>query len=206
MEGVVEVDALVVDAASRRASAPSRRRSGRRRSAPPAQPRPARADAPSGTPFHLPMQLQPSTQSWRVICVRDGMARRSASENSAGVSTRPSTFSRQSAKPFSRQRAIVRHRPASSCRWRGIRRQVGLGRTPAPGRSSRAARAARRASGARALDRMSRNHGACGQLVAAAEHAAPRRRSRRRAESRAGSVACIPRHARFLPRRSGSGR
>ena len=31
------------------------------------------------------MQLQPSTQSWRVICVRAGSARNSASEISNGV-------------------------------------------------------------------------------------------------------------------------
>src|ERR1700719_324085 len=43
------------------------------------------------------MQLQPSTQSWRVIWVRDGMARRSARENSIGFSTRPLTFSLKSA-------------------------------------------------------------------------------------------------------------
>ncbi len=58
------------------------------------------SSAPSGTPFHLPMQLQPSTQSCRVIWVRDGMARSSASDSSSGVSTRPPTDSFQSAKPF----------------------------------------------------------------------------------------------------------
>ena len=47
------------------------------------------------------IQLQPSTQSWRVICVRDGSARKSASENLAGRSTRPPRSSDQSAKPFS---------------------------------------------------------------------------------------------------------
>ena len=54
----------------------------------------------SGTPFHLPMQLQPSTQSCRVICVRDGNARRTASENCAGVSTRPPTLSRKQRNCF----------------------------------------------------------------------------------------------------------
>src|SRR3954471_12411439 len=47
------------------------------------------------TPFHLPIALQPSTQSWRVICVRGGSARNCASENCIGVFTRPSTFSAQ---------------------------------------------------------------------------------------------------------------
>src|ERR1700712_569007 len=36
---------------------------------------------PSCTPVHLPMALQPSTQSWRGIWVREGSFFRSASEN-----------------------------------------------------------------------------------------------------------------------------
>ncbi len=43
----------------------------------------ASSSADSRAPFHLPIALQPSTQSWRVICVRDGSARSSASEKLA---------------------------------------------------------------------------------------------------------------------------
>src|SRR5579862_9878072 len=46
------------------------------------------------------MQLQPSTQSWRVIWVRGGMARSSAMESDNLRSTRPPTSMRQSAKSF----------------------------------------------------------------------------------------------------------
>src|SRR5258706_6854359 len=52
----------------------------------------------SCTPFHLPIALQPSTQSWRVICVRAGIARSCASVSLIGFSTRPSTCRDQSAK------------------------------------------------------------------------------------------------------------
>jgi hypothetical protein len=63
----------------------------------------------SGTPVHLPITLQPSTQSWRVICVREGIACSSARLYCAGRATSPPTFSRQSAK-----------RSASSCRYRRL--------------------------------------------------------------------------------------
>src|SRR5262249_47428251 len=59
-----------------------------------------RRSSPSGAPFFFPIQPQPSTRSCGVICVRDGSARRSASENFAGRSTSPPTSSCQSAKPF----------------------------------------------------------------------------------------------------------
>jgi hypothetical protein len=59
----------------------------------------------SGTPAHLPIALQPSTQSWRVICVRAGMARSSASESDSGVATSPSTASRQLTKSSTAWRA-----------------------------------------------------------------------------------------------------
>ena len=48
----------------------------------------------SCTPVHLPITLQPSTQSWRVIWVREGSARSCSSENDSGCPTRPPTFSR----------------------------------------------------------------------------------------------------------------
>ncbi len=43
------------------------------------------------------MQLQPSTQSWRVIWVRAGNPRRSARLSDSGVCTSPSTVSLKSA-------------------------------------------------------------------------------------------------------------
>ena len=58
----------------------------------------ALSSADSCAPFHWPMQLQPSTQSWRVICEREGSARKSASERLIGLSTRPPTSSFQPAK------------------------------------------------------------------------------------------------------------
>ena len=94
MEGVDQIDALVIGRRRR-----SCRRSGRRCSAPAAAARPAPSTWPSGTPVHLPIALQPSTQSWRVICVRAGIACSSASEQVSGAATSPSTRSRQSAKP-----------------------------------------------------------------------------------------------------------
>ncbi len=42
--------------------------------------------ARAGRPVHLPMALQPSTQSCRVICVRDGSFFRSASDKASGRS------------------------------------------------------------------------------------------------------------------------
>ncbi len=78
-----------------------------------------RAASPSGTPVHLPMQLQPSTQSCRVIWVRDGSARSSASDKLTGRSTRPPTSSRQSAKLVVGERADSRRPADRSCRWRG---------------------------------------------------------------------------------------
>ena len=56
--------------------------------------------APIFTPVHSPMQLQPSTQSWRVIWVRAGSAFSSSRLSDSGRSTRPSTTSFQSAKPL----------------------------------------------------------------------------------------------------------
>src|SRR5689334_3909319 len=46
--------------------------------------------SPSGTPVHLPMALHPSTQSWRVICVLEGISRIDASEKRLGAATSPS--------------------------------------------------------------------------------------------------------------------
>ncbi len=46
------------------------------------------------------MQLQPSTQSWRVIWVRAGRARRSARLSDSGVWTSPSTVSLKSENVF----------------------------------------------------------------------------------------------------------
>ncbi len=60
---------------------------------------PARSiSAPNRAPVHSPMQLQPSTQSWRVIWVRAGNALSWARFSDSGRSTRPSTTSFQSAK------------------------------------------------------------------------------------------------------------
>ncbi|MEJ0040912.1 MAG: GNAT family N-acetyltransferase [Rhizomicrobium sp.] len=56
----------------------------------------------SGAPVHSPMQLQPSTQSWRVIWVRGGNLRISASDSLSGFSTRPPTGMIQSLKPWER--------------------------------------------------------------------------------------------------------
>src|SRR6476659_9293561 len=53
----------------------------------------------SGTPLHLPITLHPSTQSWRVICVRVGIARKASSENSSGRSTSPAICNRYPANP-----------------------------------------------------------------------------------------------------------
>ena len=47
-----------------------------------------------GTPFHFAIALQPSTQSCRVICVRDGIDLSSANENRAGCLTRPEISNR----------------------------------------------------------------------------------------------------------------
>ena len=105
MEGVDEIDAFVIGRA-----AESRRRSGRRRSAP-AGFSVASSEAPSGTPVHLPIALQPSTQSWRVIWVRAGMRAQLGERKARGRSTRPSTASRQSAKPLAAWR---RYRRAGS--------------------------------------------------------------------------------------------
>ena len=88
MEGVDQVDALVVGRAAEIVGAVQDDVARVRLQAP------WSSTALSGTPVHLPMALQPSTQSWRVICVREGMARRSASESDWGASTRPSTASR----------------------------------------------------------------------------------------------------------------
>src|SRR5450631_1526381 len=46
------------------------------------------------------MALQPSTQSWRVICVRAGILRSSTSVSFSGLATSPSTCSAQSANAF----------------------------------------------------------------------------------------------------------
>ena len=53
------------------------------------------------------MQLQPSTQSWRVIWVRDGSALIWSSVSASGRSTRPSTISFQLAKFSSHVGLIV---------------------------------------------------------------------------------------------------
>jgi hypothetical protein len=45
------------------------------------------------------MQLHPSTQSWRVICVRDGIPRSAARPSASGFSTSPPTVSVYPAKP-----------------------------------------------------------------------------------------------------------
>src|SRR5258708_28863637 len=52
----------------------------------------------SGTPVHLPIALHPSTQSWRVICVRLGISRSRASVSFKGCCTSPSICSTHSAK------------------------------------------------------------------------------------------------------------
>lgn len=49
-------------------------------------------------PCHLPIALQPSTQSCRVIWVRIAIARSAATESDSGRRTRPVTAIRQSAK------------------------------------------------------------------------------------------------------------
>src|SRR5262245_2015875 len=56
--------------------------------------------SPSGTPFHLAIALQPSTQSWRVIWVRAGIALIAGSPNPSFRSTRPAISSFQSAQLF----------------------------------------------------------------------------------------------------------
>src|SRR3546814_7984034 len=58
---------------------------------------------PSWTPVHCPIALHPSTQSWRVICVRCGIARMSAIDSDSGRATRPETLTRQSTNPRSEE-------------------------------------------------------------------------------------------------------
>ena len=58
-----------------------------------------RRKSPSGAPVHFPIALQPSTQSWRVICVRWGKAFNCASVRLSERSTRPVTDSSISQKP-----------------------------------------------------------------------------------------------------------
>ena len=209
MERVVEVDALVV--ARCRGRRASLHRVGavehdearlRLRAAP------ARAACASGTPFHLPMQLQPSTQSWRVICVRDGSARSSASENAAGFSTRPPTFSCQSAKPFCAQRDVVGVVAARACRWRGIPATTSASVNSCASAVRGATAAARARLRLLALFSMSRSHVVCdsrSQPVSSAEPAAgdraaqQMRRSRWRAASALG-LASWPASSRRLGR------
>jgi len=53
------------------------------------------------------MALQPSTQSWRVIWVRDGKALSWAMERFSGRLTRPSTTRFQSLNPLARAALVV---------------------------------------------------------------------------------------------------
>lgn len=58
----------------------------------------------SRTSIHSPMAVQPSSQTCRVIWVRDGRRLGSASEKEPGRTTSPSTDSRQSTEPLACRR------------------------------------------------------------------------------------------------------
>ena len=156
----------------------------------------------SRTPFHWPMQLQPSTQSCRVICVRAGIARSSRQrelERAARPGRRPS-----GASPRSRPATIAAYSSP-----RGMRRAVGAKhRRDVGGRELLRHRAAARARGARvrsALRRCAAPATAvslCAERIAAGERAARGAGQRRRAavlrRSRRCSkkgLACSFRHA-----------
>ena len=134
--------------------------------------------ARAARPVHLPMQLQPSTQSWRVICVRDGRARSSASDSCIGLSTRPPTSSRQSAKSARRAATIVGIVGIDRAVGLEIRRDVAPAdiRAPAPG-AARAGRAGPRGSA----------------LSAVVEHRQHAGRARRRGRSRRATARRPPR-------------
>ena len=120
MIGVDEIDGLVIMRARRieavavhRVEAAEQHIAGLRLRA-----RRAPAAAAAARPVHWPMALQPSTQSCRVICVRDGRARSSASEISNGVRDEAADLQAIAGELLGGERLIVGLAGVGACRWR----------------------------------------------------------------------------------------